>query len=199
MYYSETYKVHWWGPPRIASRALSSIPQTLKFKDNRDGHNLTIINPEWEVILPIRNPYSRAVSWWNLRHNGPHKEQEKSFEEYIDFPDNEYLNMNEGHLWEPISTIKKHGLKIKNVIRYEYMVDDLMKIDFVENNFDDVIDQLFYLKYNSRKDYRKEYLQFGDTPVCKFYNQRLADIVWEAKRFEFEEWGYQRDSWKKLL
>jgi hypothetical protein len=62
------------------------VPTALGFTDNRDGHSLTIINPEWDVVLPIRNPYSRAVSFWNLRHNEkslPLEHQQVTFKEFI--------------------------------------------------------------------------------------------------------------------
>jgi len=202
MFFSEHYKVHWWGPPRIASRALMLIPTALGFTDNRDGHNLTIINPDWDVVLPIRNPYSRAVSWWNLRHNErslPLEHQQVTFEEFIKSETNEYFGLVLGTPWEPISEIQKNNLRVKKLIRYEYLVDDLMEIDFVFDNFDLVKEALYRLKYQQRNDYRVNYVQNIETPVCSFYTQELADIVWENKKFEFQEWGYDKDSWKYLL
>jgi len=199
MFFSEQYKVHWWGPPRIASRALSGIPKALNFTNNEDGHSLTIINPEWEVILPVRNPYSRAVSWWNLRFNGRQRDGDISFEDFIKSPNNEYFNITPGRAWEPISTIEKNNLKVKKLIRYEFLVQDLMEIDFIQDNFDKVSQELFYLKYDARKEYRKEYVERTNFPVHHFYNQELADIVWENRQFEFKEWGYEKDSWKYLL
>jgi hypothetical protein len=202
MFFSEHYKVHWWGPPRIASRALSGIPRALNFTNNEDGHSLTIINPEWEVILPVRNPYSRAVSWWNLRHNEtclPLKYQQVTFEEFIKKEGNEYFDLVPGRPWEPISTIQKNNLKVKKIIRYEHLVNDLMEIDFVMENFEIVQETLYNLKYQQRDAYRKQYIQNTQTPVCSFYTQELADIVWENKKFEFQEWGYEKNSWKYLL
>jgi hypothetical protein len=202
MFFSEQYKVHWWGPPRIASRALMLIPTALGFNNNRDGHNPTIINPEWDVVLPIRNPYSRAVSWWHLRHNEPKIPDDFkniSFEEFIRKDSNEYLTMDLGTPWEPISQIRKHNLKIRNIIRYEHLVDDLMQIDFVIENFETLKEPLYNLKYQQRDAYRNDYIQHIRTPVCSFYTQELADIVWEKKQFEFQEWGYEKDSWKYLL
>lgn len=202
MFFSEHYKVHWWGPPRIASRALMLIPTALGFTDNRDGHALTIINPEWDVVLPIRNPYSRAVSWWNLRHNEttlPLEHQQITFEEFIKSETNEYFAMVPGRLWEPISRIQENNLRIRKLVRFEYLVEDLMDIDFVIENFEIVQEALYNLKYQQRDAYRKNYIQNTQTPVCSFYTQELADIVWENKKFEFQEWGYEKDSWKYLL
>jgi hypothetical protein len=202
MFFSEHYKVHWWGPPRIASRALMLVPTALGFKDNRDGHSLTIINPEWDVVLPIRNPYSRAVSWWNLRHNEtslPQQNKEVTFEEFIKSETNEYFGLVPGRPWEPISTIQRNNLKVRKLIRYENLVEDLMEIDFVMENFEVIKEALYNLKYQQRSAYRINYVQNTNTPVCSFYTQELADIVWENKKFEFQEWGYEKDSWKYLI
>lgn len=202
MFFSETYKTHWWGPPRIASRALMAIPRTLNFNDNQDGHSLTIINPEWDVVHPIRNPYSRALSWWNLRHNNKDatlKKEDITFQEFLKKPDNEYFHIQPGHQWEPISMVERKNLKVRNIIRYEYLVDDLLQIDFIKDNFSLLSNELYTLKYQSRDDYRQDYLSRTNKPVHSFYTQELADIVWENKKFEFFQWGYEKDSWKYLL
>ena len=202
MFYSETYKTHWWGPPRIASRALLTIPIALGFTDNRDGHTVKMINPDWDVVFPIRNPYSRAVSWWNLRHNeqknivnGTHI----SFESFVKQERNEYFHIQPGHQWDPIGAVGTFNLKVRKLIRYEYLMDDLLEIDFVKENFNILQEELYILKYQSRDSYRKEYIQEARNPVCSYYTQELADIVWEYKKFEFLHGDYRRDSWKYLL
>jgi hypothetical protein len=202
MFFSETYKTHWWGPPRIASRALMAIPIKLGFTDNKDGHSLTVINPEWDVVYPVRNPYSRAVSWWNLRHNDREnllKGTHISFEEFVKNPENEYFHIQPGRPWEPINTIERNNLKVRNIIRYEHLVDDLLEIDFVKENFQILSEQLFLIKYQQRDAYRREYIEITNNPVCSFYTQELADIVWENKKFEFLHGDYKKDSWKFLL
>lgn len=202
MFYSETYKTHWWGPPRIASRALMEIPIILGFTNNLDGHAIKMINPDWDVVFPIRNPYSRAVSWWNLRHNeqknivnGTHI----SFESFVRKERNEYFHIQPGHQWDPIGAVGTFNLKVRKLIRYEYLMDDLLEIDFVKENFNILQQQLYILKYQSRDSYRKEYIQQARNPVCSYYTQELADIVWENKKIEFLHGDYQRDSWKYLL
>jgi hypothetical protein len=202
MFYSETYKTHWWGPPRIASRALMEIPRALGFTDNKDGHSVAVINPEWDVIYPIRNPYSRAVSWWNLRHNDREnivRNTHISFESFLKKEHNEYFHIQPGHQWDPISSVEKNNIKIKKVIRYENLMDDLLDIDFVKDNFSHLQHELYILKYQSRDSYRKDYIPQAMNPVCSYYTQELADIVWENKKIEFLHGDYQRDSWKYLL
>lgn len=202
MYFSDTYKTMWWSPPRIASRALLTIPWTLNFTNGKSGHDCTIANKDYDVIYPIRNPYSRAVSWWNLRHNdrenlvrGTHI----SFKSFIEQPNNEYFRILPGTDWEPISMVENNDLRVRKIIRYEHLIDDLLEIDFIQENFDLLKNELFILKYQSRDSYRKDYIPQALEPVCNYYTQDLADIVWEHKKFEFVHGGYEKDSWKYLL
>ena len=193
----------WWQPPRIASRALSCIPKTLNFDDQKNGHTLTVVNKEWDVFHPTRNPYSRTVSWWNLRYNeiiedGP-KITYLNFEQFVKMDNNEYFRIESGHIWDVVSTLKRNNMQAKYVVRYEHLIDDLMKLDFIKDNFEILKNTLYDLKYTTRNSYRNRYSDITKNPICSFYTQELADIVWQEKQYEFEEWGYERDSWKTLL
>jgi hypothetical protein len=203
MFFSEEYKIMWWQPPRIASRALSGIPKSLNFSDKKNGHTLTVVNKEWDVFHPTRNPYSRTVSWWNLRYNeiiedGP-KIPYLNFEQFVKMDNNEYFRIKSGHTWDVVSTLKRNNMQAKYVVRYEHLIDDLMKLDFIKDNFEILKNNLYDLKYTTRNSYRNRYSDITKNPICSFYTQELADIVWQEKQYEFEEWGYERDSWKTLL
>ena len=193
----------WWQPPRIASRALSCIPKTLNFDDQKNGHTLTVVNKEWDVFHPTRNPYSRTVSWWNLRYNEIIKDGPKitylNFEQFVKMDNNEYFRIESGHIWDVVSTLKRNNMQAKYVVRYEHLIDDLMKLDFIKDNFEILKNTLYDLKYTTRNSYRNRYSDITKNPICSFYTQELADIVWQEKQYEFEEWGYERDSWKTLL
>jgi hypothetical protein len=203
MFFSEEYKIMWWQPPRIASRALSCIPKTLNFDDQKNGHTLTVVNKEWDVFHPTRNPYSRTVSWWNLRYNEIIKDGPKitylNFEQFVKMDNNEYFRIESGHTWDVVSTLKNNNMQAKYVVRYEHLIDDLMKLDFIKDNFEILKNNLYDLKYTTRNSYRNRYSDITKNPICSFYTQELADIVWQEKQYEFEEWGYERDSWKTLL
>ena len=203
MFFSEEYKIMWWQPPRIASRALSCIPKTLNFDDQKNGHTLTVVNKEWDVFHPTRNPYSRTVSWWNLRYNEIIKDGPKitylNFEQFVKMDNNEYFRIESGHIWDVVSTLKRNNMQAKYVVRYEHLIDDLMKLDFIKDNFEILKNNLYDLKYTTRNSYRNRYSDITKNPICSFYTQELADIVWQEKQYEFEEWGYERDSWKTLL
>ena len=193
----------WWQPPRIASRALSGIPKSLNFSDKKNGHTLTVVNKEWDVFHPTRNPYSRTVSWWNLRYNEIIKDGPKitylNFEQFVKMDNNEYFRIESGHTWDVVSTLKRNNMQAKYVVRYEHLIDDLMKLDFIKDNFEILKNTLYDLKYTTRNSYRNRYSDITKNPICSFYTQELADIVWQEKQYEFEEWGYERDSWKTLL
>ena len=193
----------WWQPPRIASRALSGIPKSLNFSDKKNGHTLTVVNKEWDVFHPTRNPYSRTVSWWNLRYNEIIKDGPKitylNFEQFVKMDNNEYFRIESGHIWDVVSTLKRNNMQAKYVVRYEHLIDDLMKLDFIKDNFEILKNTLYDLKYTTRNSYRNRYSDITKNPICSFYTQELADIVWQEKQYEFEEWGYERDSWKTLL
>ena len=203
MFFSEEYKIMWWQPPRIASRALSGIPKSLNFSDKKNGHTLTVVNKEWDVFHPTRNPYSRTVSWWNLRYNEIIKDGPKitylNFEQFVKMDNNEYFRIESGHIWDVVSTLKRNNMQAKYVVRYEHLIDDLMKLDFIKDNFEILKNNLYDLKYTTRNSYRNRYSDITKNPICSFYTQELADIVWQEKQYEFEEWGYERDSWKTLL
>jgi hypothetical protein len=112
---------------------------------------------------------------------------------------NEYFRIESGHTWDVVSTLKSNNMQAKYVVRYEHLIDDLMKLDFIKDNFEILKNNLYDLKYTTRNSYRNRYSDITKNPICSFYTQELADIVWQEKQYEFEEWGYERDSWKTLL
>ena len=111
---------------------------------------------------------------------------------------NEFLNMGENEPFEPIGTLKLYPEMPKYVVRFENMYNDLMSIPFIEENFNELSKILYEIKLNPNR-YKIQYVESIEKPYSSFYTQELADIVWEHKKFEFEFWGYSRDSWKTLI
>ena len=194
MAYSEKYKYQWWGQPRTASRAMIPIQNKLWFVDI-NIHNCTITNPNWSTIISIRNPYSRMVSFWILRHQLRHLEQDRiSFEEFVK-NENEYYNIQGNHLWNPVSCIKKLNGQVFT-IRVENLIDDLMRIPLIEENFSSVEEELKLL--SSVNSYRDNHLIDLEKPYSEYYTEELANIVYEKKFEEFTTWNYDSNSWKTL-
>ena len=198
MWYSEKYQVQWWRVMRNASRALDKIPKNLGFVEMDVSHGCVIKNPNWGVVCTCRNPYSRAVSFWILRNriNYSHNE-EVSLEKYLKKP-NEYFNFQVGHDWDPITNLQKNSNIQKHIIRFENLVEDVSNLPFVTENYHLVrrnIEELTEYK----NGYKEQYTIDIQIPYSEYYTQELADIVWEKKQYEFEYWGYERDSWKTLI
>ena len=198
MWYSEKYQVQWWRVMRNASRALDKIPKNLGFVEMDVSHGCVIKNPNWAVVCTCRNPYSRAVSFWILRNriNYSHN-QEVSLEKYLKGP-NEYFNFQVGHDWDPITNLQKNPNIQKHIIRFENLVEDVSNLPFVTENYHLVrrnIEELTEYK----DGYKEQYTIDIQIPYSEYYTQELADIVWEKKQYEFEYWGYERDSWKTLI
>lgn len=194
MAYSEKHKYQWWGQPRTASRAMIPIQTKLGFVDI-NHHNCTITNPNWSTIISIRNPYSRMVSFWILRHQSRHLDQPRiNFEEFVK-NENEYYNIQGNHLWNPISPLERLRGQVFT-IRVENLVDDLMRIPLIKENLSLVEEELKRL--SSENPFRENHLIDLEKPYSEYYTEELANIVYEKKSEEFTTWNYDSDSWKTL-
>ena len=135
------------------------------------------------------------VSFWILRHQLRHLEQDRiSFEEFVK-NENEYYNIQGNHLWNSVSRLKKLNGQVFT-IRVENLIDDLMRIPLIKKNYDLLIEELEYL--DSTNTYRNNYLIDLEKPYSEYYTEELANIVYEKKSEEFTTWKYDSDSWKTL-
>lgn len=197
MWYSEKYRVQWWRVMRNASRALDPIPRKLGFQEMDVSHGCLIKDPTWDVVCACRNPYSRIVSFWILRNRINYSNnRDVTFQKYIKEP-NEYFSFNLGHDWEPITNLQKHPNIRKHVIRFENLVEDVSNLPFVQENYK-LVERSIEELVEYKDGYKQQYTIDIETPYYDYYTQELADIVWEKKQYEFEYWGYERDSWKTL-
>ena len=199
MYYSEKYKSQWWVPPRTASRMVRKILEQLDFIQEDGHHTFSIKNHNWDLNVVIRNPYSRAVSYWLLNNEKQYNtDQFKTFSESV-YNLNDYLR--DGHVGpfkNPSTSLISNKIKNYNLIRYEFLFDDLVKIPYIEQNKFELQNELSMVSLGNipwRKDRPKELIK----PYHEFYTQELADIVYTRKQTEFELGGYHRDSWKTLV
>ena len=196
MPYSQVHGYQWWGQPRTGSRALMSIQHQLGFS-GINTHECIIHNPKWDTIISIRNPYSRAISFWILRHGLVSQNQERiSFEEYVNTP-NEYFNIKADDPWNPIPLLKKLQGDVYT-IRNENVIEDLKRIPLIKDNMSRM-SEVFYELENDRPLYRNDYIIDRSIPYHHFYTQEIADKVYKNKEEEFLTWGYDRESWKTLI
>lgn len=88
-------------------------------------------------------------------------------------------------------------LNPKKIIRYENLIDDLMSVDIIQDNlelFDNEIKKLNEGVRPWRSNYEPALLK----PYCEYFNEELADIVYENQKKFFDFGSYEKDSWKTL-
>ena len=199
MYYSEKYKSQWWLPPRTASRMVKKILERLEFIDHDGHHTLTIKDPNWDLNILIRNPYSRSVSYWLLNN-----EKNYNTNKFVEFSDSIYklhdylADITNKDFKNPSRVLHSQNITNYNLVRYESLFDDLMKISYIKENQMELREELSIFDLGNapwRKDRPKELVK----PYYQFYTQELADIVYIQKQSEFDLGNYHRDSWKTLV
>lgn len=210
---SHKYKLIWFAPPRVATRALSEILCHYDFFDATIGkhaniksfpHTHTCKVPEglehYDIILQTRNPYSRIVSSWHLQcFNSPDNIQlivDISFNDYI-------LNKK----WNYGDHYEKGLIKPpKYIVKYEKLVEDTLKLDFVDFNNPEI--KQAFNRFIANNGYTNEgpHNQTGALPRDNkntnyanwrsFYTEELAEIVYQTYQNQFTIFGYEKDSWK---
>lgn len=210
---SHKYRLIWFAPTRVASRALSEILCHYNFFDATIGEHADLkISPHthtckipkglehYDIILQTRNPYSRIVSSWHLQcFTTPDNIQlniETTFNEYI-------LNKK----WNYGDHYEKELIKPpKYLIRYENLVEDTLKLDFV--NFTNSEIQHAFSRFIINNGYPGEgpHNQLGELPRDnknvnyadwrRYYTEELAEIVYKVYQNQFKQFNYSKDSWK---
>jgi len=207
----------WWATARCGSRAVSEI---LKHYDFFNYKVFPVLTPEsdirnvshthdygvpeefsdYKIILQIRNPYSREVSNWHL---ACFKEKKDNLIITSNFEDWVLSNINQS----TEDVIKKYNPHY--YIKYECLDQEILKIPFVDINNPDVLrdyqNNILANQYkyegvdDPRGDIRRNNkdLRYADWQSYYVYNARLADIVYEKYKDQFELFGYEKDSWKK--
>jgi len=198
MYFSENYKSQWWVPPRTGSRMLKKILDRLDFK-SEGHHEMTIKDPNWDLNILIRNPYSRAVSYWLNRN-----EKRYNTDNFMDFSESihnkqDYLrDLHVSNFKDPSREIISKKIKYYTLIKYETLFEDILMVPYIKDNLHLLQQEISFFNLGHtpwRLDRPKELIR----PYYEFYNQDLADIVYTQKQSEFELGGYHRDSWKTLV
>ena len=216
MNFIHTEKTIWILPERTATR---TVGQLLNFWEvvifegeqyktcvphkNMDGGFNQGLRHEWdvselfkdyEILLNVRNPYSRMKSYYYslfLKNDcSGNNDCDLSFEQFFD----KYCRLHGGLLphfrYEQI--FEKRPPKL--VIKYENLVEDLMKVPFIQKKHQD--SEEFRSEWNrvvGNNIFNKETLNDSYK-----YTEIEAEKVYRAFETQFNLFGYSEDSWKYL-
>jgi hypothetical protein len=165
---------------------------------------------EYPVISNTRNPYDRA--YWQVQTQNQ-QIYEKEGREMSDGERRSSLKAiveeergNDDSFWKQFPLLNVYP---NHYIRVESLEEDIKSIDCIMNNADPVkVEESF--KANIRTNFFKEsevkiyaglthfqeYRENGNRLWEHFYDQELADLVYENWGDAFTMMGYDRDSWK---
>jgi hypothetical protein len=199
----------WWAPPRCATRAVAGVFKNLNFfnlqsgtpvslKETRYSHICEI--PEglehFDLLLQVRNPYSRILSSWHLEYVEKINEKEfqinKSFDEFVTSKYSMFCTSFE----------KKITKQPKYIVRYENLIEDMKNLPFldlsvpaVKDAFDYYILDNKYKKGNLELKRDKNNQNYSDWR--SYYTEEIAYKVYCKFEQQFEMFGYDKNSWKK--
>lgn len=180
---------------RTGSRTCNLILTHFDFQNQ--GHQLKIHEDkrDYSIILNTRHPYSRLVSLYNMTcvwEKKPNDNFKPFVEEYLEswYPKyqcqiflNEILN-------------ERHTNKIKFFVKLENLTDDLRKIPFINENYEDLVDI-----FENEIKVNRYYNDFHDTPFItirpwqEYYNQDLINLVYNKLKYQFDFFSYNPDYW----
>ena len=193
MYISDQYQIQWWLPPRTASRMTKSIITKLGFKTHR-GHHSVFSDCEYDVYLNIRNPYGIVASIFHMKD----PDTFISFEDYVIRNQGWFGNPENDYTMDFVDAIIKQNSSVKKLIRYENYRDDILSIDFIQENIHLLQEEMKDMNLGNQLWRQQTHLWHKRIPYNQLYTQETADIVYELKKKFFEFGGYEKDSWKTL-
>ena len=198
MYYSPKYEAQWGLPPRTASRMTKEFLDKLGFNELFGHHVVVNVRNDWELIINTRNPYAVAASMWILIYKN-RKKNNRPVPTFLEHT----LELDRPTYSIPPEIGPSYYLQIFNrmpdrVIRYENFAEDIMNVPFIKNNsslLQNEIDKLHQGDVPWMDDYPEEVKR----PYYEFYDQELANIVYRQRKLEFDNFGYDPNSWKTLV
>lgn len=202
----------WWATAGCGSRSTSLCFLGLGVDDmynylenfiNGQGGSFThtqgfpVGKEDWPVVCNIRNPYSLVVSGYldilkDYTDEGRHLEYKDYLlyhyftEENLKHEDPFFFNVWKDFHKEP-----------DYIIHMETMGEDLRKLPFftdrkkVEEVINEFVDNNRFKNGSPHDEYVGQFQKFK-----RFYNQELADIVYDNMKEYFIKFGYDKDSWK---
>lgn len=209
---SEKYKFIWWGTAGCGSRTVSSFFRSVGvgdlynyvegFYDGRGrsfthSHGFPEGKEDWDVVCNVRNPYSLLVSSYLDIYT---ERKEHGIElKFIDFLKNDFFYDENMRSDDPffLNVWKKLHKEPEYIIHMEDMERDLRNLPYFEHDekfemaIDNIIKKNNYKNGSPYDEYEGQFQKFK-----RFYNQEIADIVYDNMKEYFIKFGYDKDSWK---
>ena len=193
MYISDQYQIQWWLPPRTASRMTKSIITKLGFEVHQSHHSV-FSDCKYDVYLNIRNPYSIAASIFFMKE----PREYMSFKDFVIKGRADFLDSKNLHQVDYTEATKIQNSNIKKLIRYENYRDDILSIDFIQENIHLIQEEMKEFNLGT-SPWRGTNKWHNRVPYNQIYTQEIADLVYEYKKNYFEFGGYERNSWKTII
>ncbi len=209
-------------PPKTGSRNLTRILKHLDFHtygvdgerfvylDSQPTHNHTVSFMEnhldHEVMISCRNPYAIYCSMFRLKIVVDGKIRstfnlQKEYHEYL----LEYLHYDMGDPWRDNSgnhfIEKLLSRKIDHRIKLENFSESVLNVPFIKNLPSEQIQLIRDLSLEKFGDYSEMKVfnfakKYFPSDFRLYYNQEIADLVYENFKGKFAIMGYDKDSWK---
>lgn len=202
----------WWATAGCGSRATSMCFGILGVDDmfnyhekimNGEGGSYTHLHgfpkgkEDWPVVCNVRNPYSLVVSGY-LDILAEHTKRGEKIE-YKDYLVDYYFQDSNMEREDPffLNEWRNYHKEPDYIIHMETMDEDLKSLPFFddEEKMEEAINT--FVKTNKFKnesphdEYVGEFQKFQ-----RFYNQEIADLVYNNMKEYFIKFGYDKDSWK---
>ena len=207
---STKVKYIWWASMRCGSRSVSEIMKCYDFINYETGQDVRYYSfshscdvpaeyLNYKIVMQIRNPYSRALSFWHLYSWKDVNNElviKNSFEDYVN---------NDGMITDHYELPAKQ-FKPAYFIRYENLNEDILNVPFVDMKQEETA--LWYKDCILKNPYKNEGIEAPVGALArdskderyadwrKYFNQDIADIVYEKCKEQFTLFNYNKDSWK---
>ena len=138
----------------------------------------------------VRNPYSRAISAWNVCVNvDPYMTayskaiKDKSFLGFAKWLNSFTEPGRAGYVVQPMHKWLKPSGNFNKIVKLENINEEIKELPFY-NSIDNDVTVPDLLSRTDKSDWKKH------------YTQEIADLVYNWAKKDFELYGYDRESWR---
>lgn len=209
---SDKHKIIWWGTAGCGSRGtfeflrgcglddLYNYEVKCKVGECAFTHSQGIPAgcEDYTIICTTRNPYSRTISsYLDEKVQYGNSEDSYTFEHWFKnvymapnrFPDF-YADFYMGE-WDKIGRNPDYYLKIENLVESLKNIPVLSGLTITEEAVKNHAEGNPHMFENKLDEYIGRFQN-----ITKYYNQEMADLVYEAFKDYFIFFDYDKDSWK---